>query len=63
MMSEKLMTVLAGIAAWRQKHKGKSFGEVVECPACKGRLKLSISAVNGHVWGACETPDCVRWME
>lgn len=37
--------------------------EVVECPACKGRLHLSQSAYNGHVHGSCETPGCVRWME
>lgn len=37
--------------------------EVVECPACKGRLHLSIAAYNGHVHGKCETDGCVAWME
>lgn len=37
--------------------------EVIECPACKGRLHLSQAAYNGHVHGHCETPDCVSWME
>jgi hypothetical protein len=60
---EKLTTVLRGIADWRATHKGNSHYEIVECPACKGRLHLSITACNGHVHGQCETPDCVAWME
>jgi hypothetical protein len=56
-------TVMAGIAPWRAAHKGKSASEVVECPACKGRLHLSIAAYNGHVHGHCETQGCVSWME
>lgn len=61
--TKKVFAVLAGIAAWRKQHKGKSHAEVVECPACKGRLHLRIAAVNGHVWGRCETADCVSWVE
>lgn len=50
--------------AWRVKPKPKqSRQEVVECPACKGRLHLAQSAINGHVHGECETPSCVKWME
>ena len=60
---EKLYTVLAGIAGWRAANKGRSHAEVVECPACAGRLHLSIAAYNGHVHGRCETTDCVSWME
>jgi hypothetical protein len=59
----KLMIVLKGIAPWRAKHKGKSHAEIIECPACKGNLRLTISAVNGHVHGYCETDGCARWME
>lgn len=55
--------VMVGIAPWRAKHKGRSFTEVVECPACKGRLHLSIAAYNGHVHGTCQTAGCVSWME
>lgn len=58
-----LGTVMVGIAPWRAKHKGKSATEVVECPACKGRLHLSIAAYNGHVHGQCESNNCVSWME
>ena len=58
-----LGTVMQGILPWRNAHKGKSASEVVECPACKGRLHLSISGYNGHVHGRCETTGCVSWME
>lgn len=62
----KRMT-LAGpvVAAWRTWTKKNRVGkeEVVECPACKGKLHLSQSAYNGHVWGKCETEGCLSWME
>ena len=59
----KRMTIIAPVVgAWREKEpRGKA--EVIECPACKGRLHLSQSAYNGHVHGQCETPGCVSWME
>lgn len=60
---DRICAVLEGIAPWRKKHKGKSHAEVVECPACKGRLHLRIAAANGHVWGKCETDGCVSWIE
>jgi ssDNA-binding Zn-finger/Zn-ribbon topoisomerase 1 len=51
-------------AEWRVRPKpSQDRAEVVECPLCKGKLHLSQSSYNGHVHGACETPDCVRWME
>ena len=58
-----LATVMVGIHPWREAHKGRSAQEVVECPACKGRLHLSIAAYNGHVHGRCETDGCASWME
>lgn len=60
---KKQIAVMTGIASWREKHRGKSAAEIVECPACKGKLHLSIAACNGHVHGQCETTDCVAWME
>lgn len=60
---EKITLVMRGISDWRAKHRGKSASEVIECPACKGRLHLSISAYNGHVHGHCETEGCAQWME
>jgi hypothetical protein len=59
----KQAMVMIGIAGWRKEHKGKSVQEVVECPACHGRLHLSINSRNGHVHGRCETERCVSWME
>lgn len=55
--------VRTGIKPWRDAHKGKSAREVVECPACSGKLHLSISSYNGHVHGHCETEGCVSWVE
>lgn len=59
---EKISIVTSGIAGWREAHQGQSACEVVECPACKGRLHLSIF-YNGHVHGHCETEGCVCWRE
>jgi hypothetical protein len=49
------------VAEWRKKPWGKA--EVIECPACGGRLHLSQARSNGHVHGKCETQGCVSWME
>lgn len=61
---EKVMAGLSAAAKWRVKPKPKEDRQgVVECPVCKGNLHLSQSSYNGHVWGKCETPQCVTWME
>lgn len=60
---DTMIVVMTAIQPWRAKHKGKSVGEIIECPACKGRLHLSIAACNGHVHAHCETEGCVSWME
>ena len=38
---------------------------VILCPVCKidGALHFSRSSYNGHIHAACDTADCVRWME
>lgn len=58
----QLGVVMVGIADWRREHKGRAHAEVVECPACKGQLSLTIAS-NGHVHGHCQTEGCVSWME
>lgn len=58
-----MVTAMQGISDWRKRNKGRSNSEIVECPVCRGKLHLSISAYNGHVHGHCETPECVSWME
>jgi hypothetical protein len=60
---QKIATVMGGIGEWRARHRGKSAADVIECPACKGNLHLSIAAYNGHVRAHCETPECVSWIE
>jgi len=57
-----VMTTVAGWRTWSKKNRVAK-QEVIECPACKGRLHLSQSAYNGHVWGNCETEGCMSWME
>jgi hypothetical protein len=58
----RMRLVGPAVAQWREKPPiGKA--EVIECPACKGRLHLAQASSNGHVHGRCETPDCVSWME
>jgi hypothetical protein len=59
---ERFRLVMPVVAKWRKKPpRGKT--EVIECPACKGRLHLSQASSNGHVHGKCETSGCVSWME
>lgn len=60
--TDRMRKVMPVVAVWRKKPpRGKA--EVIECPACKGRLHLSQSSYNGHVHGRCETDGCVSWME
>lgn len=55
----KIMPV---VDVWRKMEPiGKQ--EVIDCPACGGRLHLSQAGCNGHVQGHCETTGCARWME
>ena len=61
---QKTFAALRVAGEWRVKPKQKQDrNEVVECPVCKGKLHLSQAAYNGRVWGKCETPECVSWME
>lgn len=47
----------------KAEHKGESWKGVETCPECGGKLHLSHAAMNGHVWGKCETENCLAWME
>ena len=61
-MMRRMAVVDPVISAWRKKEpRGKA--EVIECPACKGRLHLKQSSYNGHVSAKCETEDCVAFIE
>ncbi len=44
--------------------KGNGGTGEVDCPVCQtGRLCYSVASMNGHIWGTCTTPGCVRWMQ
>jgi len=58
-----MATVMEGVYDWRVAHRGKSASAIIECPACKGQLHVSIAANNGHMSGRCETPGCAAWIE
>lgn len=60
-MMQKMALVDPVVSEWRKKPWGKA--EIIECPACKGRLHLSQASSNGHVHGKCMTEGCVSWME
>lgn len=45
---------------------GKNAGGEGECPCsrCKtGRIRFTVSSLNGHIWGSCSTSGCASWME
>lgn len=45
------------------KKKTKNQG-VIECPKCKGKLLYKRVGTNyQHVWGQCETENCLKWMQ
>jgi len=39
----------------------RTSGEII-CPNCGGKLGYTVAS-NGHIWGACLTEGCARWME
>lgn len=51
------------IQKMKKEWYGKDHNETVRCPICDGNLMLSHAGINGHVWGKCETENCVSWME
>lgn len=60
---ERMAKVMEIVHPWRKLHKGQTFSELVVCPICSGRLRLSISGRNNHVHGRCQTIGCLNWME
>ena len=60
------LLAMAAAAEDAEKHglkKGHGGTGEIECPVCKGRLRYSVASLNGHIWGACSNPECVRWMQ
>lgn len=60
---DRFMLTLPLISKVKRKHRGENWKGVETCPACGGRLHMTHSAYNGHVWGRCETEDCLSWIE
>lgn len=62
---DRMRLVMGTVSKWKTwtPRNRVAKQEVIECPACKGRLHLSQAAYNGHVWGQCETKGCVSWMQ
>lgn len=61
--SERMMKLIPFISRLKSEHKGKSWEGIETCPICSGKLHVTHASINGHVWGSCETENCVRWAE
>ncbi len=61
--SRIMMEAFSRIKAVHGEFKaGRAGHGIVECPKCKGKLHYNVASLNGHVWGKCETKDCLAWM-
>lgn len=58
----KVITTVRPAIEAEHKATGAWSGKL-DCPKCSKPLHWSKAQCNGHVWGRCETPDCVSWME
>lgn len=58
-----LQVVLPAIKKIKVDYKGQNTSGTIQCPVCKGQLHWVHHAINGHVYGRCDTRDCVHWME
>ena len=41
----------------------KEDNDKIVCPKCQGDLHYSRAKLNGHIWGKCQTQDCLSWMQ
>lgn len=60
-------TVALALCVEDSESKGFKKGEVgiageIDCPACGKKLTYERSSLNGHIRAACETLDCLRWI-
>jgi hypothetical protein len=61
--SDRMMRTIPFIEKIKKKYKGQNVKSTDECPECKGVLHFTHAAYNGHVWGKCETEECLNWVE
>jgi hypothetical protein len=47
----------------RAEGKKRGYRGTHECPACKGKLHITISPGSGHAHVRCDTKGCVGWLE
>jgi hypothetical protein len=49
---------------WEEPEQGKNkdASGTIKCPQCGGVLHYTVAGFNGHIWGKCETADCLSWM-
>lgn len=62
-MWTKIEKVQPLVGEIKKEYKDKDWRGTRDCPVCAGTLHLTHASINGHVWGKCETEDCVSWME
>lgn len=69
-IEEDYSRVLKALSAARCDANAKGFKRgsggagSIKCPCCDtGTLRYSVAGYNGHIWGACSTETCVRWMQ
>lgn len=62
---DRFLTIIGKVRpAIDAEHKASgAWSGALDCPQCNKPLHWSKSRYNGHVRGACETEECVSWME
>jgi hypothetical protein len=64
MEQEIIDNTIAAIGTILEKHpKMEDAKGEIECPLCKGILHYTKSGYNNHIWGKCETEDCLSWVQ
>lgn len=43
--------------------KGVGGRSSCKCPICGGEVRYRVASSNGHMFAACSTETCARWME
>jgi hypothetical protein len=59
----RFMTSIPLISRIKKERKGSNWKGIEKCPVCEGKLHMTHSSYNGHVWGKCETENCLNWLE
>lgn len=60
---ERMKKMSPLISKIKRIHRGITWQGIKICPICDGKLHIRHSGYNGHVWGKCETENCVCWAE